>query len=115
MITVWPRRALHVLFNGVKRDDKASVLVDKKSTPNGHSLNIVVLDLGAFLKKDPNFVSERAFGRAGEPESPIAWKPKSLGFLFLFLQASMIGIDMAGLRALSLSASSCSLAQAFGS
>ena len=64
MITVGSRRALHVLFNGVKRDDKASVLVDKKSTPNGHSLNIVVLDLGAFLKKDPNFVSERTFGQS---------------------------------------------------
>ena len=48
------------LFNGVKRDNEAPILVDEESTPNGHSLDLIVLDFGAFLKKNPNFVSEWA-------------------------------------------------------
>lgn len=48
------------LFNGVKRDDKVSVLMNEESTPNWHCKDLVVFDFCTFFKKNSNFVSERA-------------------------------------------------------
>lgn len=61
MITVGrPRRALDVLFEGVERDNEFPGLVHEEGTPGGHGVDVVFMKLGAFLKKDPDIVAERA-------------------------------------------------------
>ncbi len=62
---------LGTLFNGVKRNNKASVLVNKQCAPNGHAFDIVIFELRAFLEKDADVVlsrkgPERAATRVGE-------------------------------------------------
>ena len=44
---------LGTLFNGVKRNNKASVLVNKQCAPNGHAF-----ELRAFLEKDADVVAK---------------------------------------------------------
>lgn len=51
-------RALDVLFNCVKRDSHATIVVHKKSAPNPHSLYSVIFKLGIFLKEDSNVIAE---------------------------------------------------------
>lgn len=58
MITKGSFRGLHIFFNGVKRNNKASVVMHKKSAPSGHALDTVVFKLSTFLKKETNVVSK---------------------------------------------------------
>lgn len=46
------------LFNGVKRNYFASVLVNKQCAPNGHAFDIVIFELRAFLEKDADVVAK---------------------------------------------------------
>jgi hypothetical protein len=58
VITEGSIRGLDIFFNGVKRDDEACVVVDKKSAPNGHAPDTVVFKLSTFLKKHPNVITK---------------------------------------------------------
>ena len=49
---------LGTLFNGVKRNNKASVLVNKQCAPNGHAFDSVIFELRAFLEKDADVVAK---------------------------------------------------------
>ncbi|KAL6219450.1 hypothetical protein ACLB2K_007209 [Fragaria x ananassa] len=51
-------RVLDVLFNGVERKNKAAVVMNKKSAPNGHAEKAVTLKLCALLKKETNVITE---------------------------------------------------------
>lgn len=52
------RTASENLFNGVKRNNKASVLVNKQCAPNGHAFDSVIFELRAFLEKDADVVAK---------------------------------------------------------
>lgn len=43
-------------------NNKVFVLVYKQGAPCGHAVDIVVFDLGTFLKKDANVVAKRTRG-----------------------------------------------------
>lgn len=49
---------LHVLFNGVKWDNKASIFMNEESAPDGHFLNSVLFNLRTLLKKDSDIVTK---------------------------------------------------------
>ena len=53
-------RVVDGLFNGVERNHKASVVMNKKSAPNGHAMDSVTLELCTFLKKETNVVTKWA-------------------------------------------------------
>lgn len=62
MIAVGPWGKLHILFNGVKWNNKASVFMNEESAPDWHILNSVLFNLCTLLKKDSDILSKRTGG-----------------------------------------------------
>ena len=63
LITEGSQRILDALFNSIKRNHNASVLVYKQgAAPCGHAVDVVFFNLGGFLKEDPYVVAKRTRG-----------------------------------------------------
>lgn len=65
MITKRVGRVMDILFNGVKRDNNPLILVNKKSTPNGHSFDAVIFRLSTLSEENPNVITEWTGGATG--------------------------------------------------
>lgn len=79
MIAERMRRVVDVLFNSIERGHKVGFLVDKKSAPQGHALDVVIFKLSAFLKKETNVISKRSGRVYRTPRVGERVKPENLG------------------------------------